>query len=187
MSRGPEKLPSHAVVVSSLPTAGLAFTLVADERERVAIADFCEVETVDMLEADLEVSRWRGDGVRVRGRLRASLQQRCVVTLEPVAQAIDEPVERKLLWPDSRLTLPPHDEGGELVVDAEGDDPPEMIDGEKIDLWAIILETLVLAIDPWPRAPGAELAATGDDADGAAARPSPFAALERLKQTKKDD
>jgi hypothetical protein len=52
--------------------------------------------------------------------------------------------------------------------------------GPTLDLGPIVMEHFVLAIDPYPRAPGAELP---DGGEGAADSPdSPFAVLARLKE-----
>jgi hypothetical protein len=62
-------------------------------------------------------------------------------------------------------------------------DPPDPIIGGVIDLGQVVAEQLVLALDPFPRAPGA---AFDSPADAPAAEgtptPGPFAALAALRQ-----
>jgi hypothetical protein len=106
----------------------------------------------------------------------ADIVQNCVVSLEPVEQAIDEPVSVRF--------APERDEvvgrGGEIEVDLDADDPPEPLLGSSIDLGALAEEYFVLAIDPYPHAPGAEIPA--ESAGGRYAEPeSPFAALAALR------
>jgi uncharacterized metal-binding protein YceD (DUF177 family) len=62
-----------------------------------------------------------------------------------------------------------------------------MFEGDSIDVWPFVLEMLMLAIDPFPRAPGAELPGAEADAPEAAdsAGDSPFAVLRGLKQQDK--
>ena len=49
--------------------------------------------------------------------------------------------------------------GAEVVIDPDAPDPPEILDGPTIDVGAMAEENFVLAIDPYPRAPGAALPA----------------------------
>ena len=70
--------------------------------------------------------------------------------------------------------------GAEIFVDLEGDDVPDHFEGTEADLSDLIVETLSLAIDPYPRAAGEsieDLGIAGDDP----AEDSPFARLRALK------
>ena len=81
--------------------------LVADEAERQAIATRLGLDSLKQLQAHVVLDR-DGDRIRATGRIAASLDQRCVVTGDPVAAHIDEPFEiafvaeprpyRLLLW-----------------------------------------------------------------------------------------
>ena len=115
--------------------------------------------------------------------MRARVVQPCVVTLEDVAQELAEPF--------SRLYLPGAPEPDLADIDpSEDDDPPEPL-GHRIDPGEVAAEIAALAIDPYPRAPGATFAAPALGPDGAeeedgAARP--FAALAALRERlDKDD
>ena len=70
---------------------------------------------------------------------------------------------------------------GEIIVVADADDAPEPIEGGIIDLGEAVAQQLALALDPYPRAPGAAiLPEIGVNAGAAVARspePGPFAAL----------
>ena len=64
-----------------------------------------------------------------------------------------------------------------------------MTDG-LLDLARLIADSLALALDPYPRAPGASLDSLETDGDGQGdgpARPAPFAALAALKRGSDDD
>jgi uncharacterized metal-binding protein YceD (DUF177 family) len=76
----------------------------------------------------------------------------------------------------------PQDDGGELTLDLEAPDPPDLLEGEEIDVEAYVVEHLALAIDPFPRKPGVEFEYMDKDA----AEVSPFAVLKNL-QTRKGD
>jgi hypothetical protein len=65
---------------------GERIDLVADEAERKLTADRLNLRSLDRLEAHATLER-KGEIVRARGRLKASLCQSCVVTDEPVEAA----------------------------------------------------------------------------------------------------
>lgn len=179
-----EKLPRFMVRVDTLPKNGFSVSLESTNAEREAIARHAEVLSVEQLHCTLKLSRWRSDGVRVEGDLMARVTQACVITLDPVEQRIDEPIAMTFLPEGSGLTTPRSGEAAELLLDPEGEDPPEIFSGNAIDVWSVALEALVLAIDPFPRAAGAELP-ENDQEDELVAEKSPFAALEQLKAVKK--
>lgn len=175
--------PRFELVVATLPGSGFVATLRPDEAERAAIASTLGVTRFGMLEADLIVRRWRRDGAEVTGEVRARLEQPCVVSLEPVVQELEETVRATFLPAGSKGLAPRTPSELELVIDPEGDDPPEPFEGDSIDLWSIVMEWLALAVDPFPRSPEARLETgdTSDDAAEDAQERSPFAALARLK------
>lgn len=177
------KIPSFAVNVATLPSSGYVLSLRPNEHEREALAKAAGVTALHELEADIVLRRWRRDGVEIKGELRASVEQPCVVTLEPVIQQIREPLRATFLPEHSALAVPVERQDRELVLDPEGDDPPDTFEGDSIDVWPFILEMLMLALDPFPRAPGAEFAAAAEDAGEQAeiAEKSPFAVLRALK------
>ncbi len=139
---------SRPVLVATIRPDGEEVTLTATEPEQAALARRLGVERVSGLEAELRL-RPRGKGVvAVRGRLRARLGRLCVVSLEPLEEVIDE-----------RFAVIFHPEGtapGEVELDAEAEDE-EPYEGNTIDLGEQVAQTLALVMDPWPRAPGAEL------------------------------
>lgn len=173
---------SRAVTVSTLPTSGFPVSIDPTEAERAELADAHGLSSVDSFHADLELKRWRKDGVRLRGTIRAKIVQECIVTLEPVVSDLDIPVDSVFLPEDSPLKRPLDDDGA-LIVDPEGPDTPETFEGGTIDVGAIAEEFFELAIDPYPRAPGAELdeASSTDDDGGEDDGDNPFARLAALR------
>lgn len=176
------QIPSFEVNVTTLPGSGYHVTLRPGDKERAAIAEAAGITALPMLEADLVLKRWRRDGVEVTGELIARAEQPCVVTLEPVFQDIRQKLRTTFLPERSALAVPVHRQDRELVLDPEGDDPPETFEGDSIDLWPFVLEMLVLALDPFPRAPDAQLQTGPDEANEPEnAGKSPFAVLQALK------
>ena len=75
--------------------------------------------------------------------------------------------------------------GAEVVIDPGAPDPPELLEGPTIDIGELAEEYFVLAIDPYPRAPGAALPADVVD-DAESPKDSPFAALAKLAKGQTD-
>jgi uncharacterized metal-binding protein YceD (DUF177 family) len=122
--------------------------------------------------------------VEISGELRARIEQPCVVTLETVEQQILEDFRFTFLPEKSALAKPPSAADREIVLDPEGEDPPELFSGDSIDVWPIVFEALCLSIDPFPRKPGVEFPAAGAASPGSPEEEStsPFAALKALKR-----
>lgn len=175
------ELFNYRVNVGHLSAKPVTVTLEAEPKERLAMAERWGVVRVDSVSAVLELTRWKRDGVRIKGRVRAAIEQSCVVTLEPVASTIDEPVDALFVPEGSKLARIATDENGEMVFDAEGPDIPESFHGDTIDVGSVCEEFIVLAIDPYPRKEGAVLDPP-DDPPQTEDAPSPFAGLERWKQ-----
>lgn len=172
---------ARPVVVSVLPTAGYPVRIEANEAERAALAEAHGLLAVDAFVADLDVKRWRKDGVRIQGAVNARIVQECIVTLEPVPADLDIAIDAVFVPEGSRLARPLDDDGA-LIVDAEGPDIPEIFEGGEIDAGAVAEEFFELAIDPYPRAPGAELDEIDDENDdGDGGEENPFAKLAGLR------
>lgn len=180
MSRAEPPIFDAIVRIDKLPSAGRSVSVTADEPTRLAIAAAMKVTTVEHFEAELTVVPLRG-GLRAQGSLRARIVQPSVVTFEPVAQDIAETIDRVFL-PAAHVEN--HAPGAEVFVDLEDDDFPDHIDGPEVDLSALLLETLALAIDPYPRVAGENLDDLDVGQDGGVG--GPFAALARLKDSKND-
>jgi uncharacterized metal-binding protein YceD (DUF177 family) len=177
MSAAESPLFDAIVRIDRMPAAGRDLKVSLDEATRAALAVILKVSAVDSFEATLMVAPLRG-GLRAQGRLVADIVQPSVVTFEPVGQHIDEPIDRIFLPEDSAHKPTP---GSEVFVDLEDDDFPDHIDGPEVDLSALLIETLALAIEPYPRLPGEGLDSLGIDADKQAS--GPFAALQKLKKS----
>ena len=148
--------------------------LSADTDACAAIADRLGLLSLDRLDAHAVLSR-DGGKVRATGRLKASLEQSCVATGEPVPAHVDEPFEIIFL-PEPRAARP--DEEVELGA-AELD--TMFHDGSAIELGSAIVDSLALALDPYPRSAGAD-AALKEAGVLSEEEAGPFAALAALKE-----
>lgn len=173
---------AYPVTVSILPTGGFPVRVDANEDERAALAAAHGLLAVESFVAELEFKRWRRDGVRLRGTIRARIVQECIVTLEPVAADLDIPVDAVFL-PEGSPLRNPVDEDGAIIVDPEGPDSPETFEGGMIDAGEVCEEFFELAIDPYPRAPGARLDVekSAGNGDGEDTDDNPFARLAALR------
>ncbi|MEI9417180.1 YceD family protein [Mesorhizobium sp. Cs1321R2N1] len=152
--------------VARLPQKGLPVMIEADPAQRAALAEAHGLLSVEAYRAELLVTSWKRNGVKVSGRVEADITQACIVTLDPVQAHIDEPVEALLLPEDSKLGRQGFESAGEILLDADGPDSPETFSGDTIDVGALAEQFFGLAIDPYPRKPGASLGA-GDDTGSA--------------------
>lgn len=169
-------LHDATVRLDSMPTTGREIVVTPDHEERAAVAAQLEVTSVDALDVKLHAVRFRG-GIRVTGRLTAQVTQPSVVTMEPLTQSISEPVDRIFLPGGEKDYAGPAN--AEIFVDLEGDDMPDHFEGNEADLSDLIVETLALAIDLYPREAGASLTDTGFEPDKDES--SPFDVLKALK------
>ncbi|MCB8837504.1 DUF177 domain-containing protein [Aurantimonas sp. VKM B-3413] len=163
-----------------LPRAGFPIEFAAGEREREWLARQLGVLEVTELTVDLRAFPWRGDGVRIGGRIGAGILQKSVVSLEPVAQRIDEPFAQTFVPEGSKLARIAAPEEQELHIDPEGEDPPELFSGDRLDLGAYVAEAVALALDPYPRKAGERFGAVDTDPAPQEKEPSPFEVLAKL-------
>lgn len=170
------RLAEASVRLDSMPAGGRDVELVPDAAERAMLAQELGVSSVDRLEVKLHAVKFRG-GIRVTGRLAATVTQPSVVTLEPIAQDIAEPIDRVFLPGGEKDYAAAAN--AEIFVDLSGEDIPDHFEGNEADLTALIVETLALAVDLYPRGEGESLDALGLKPD--VEETSPFAALKALK------
>lgn len=160
----------------------LVFTAKPDER--AAISARLDLLGLDRLEAHLRAARW-GRGVEIAGTLVADVVQACVVTLDPVAEHLEEPVLARFENGEAGGTRA----GSGLVVDddlidPDAPDPPDPIppDG-RIPVGELLIQLLSVALDPYPRRDGASLETAlkeGGAAQGSADHP--FSGLAALRK-----
>lgn len=163
---------------SDVTPDGVSVQVVTTAEERVAIARFLRILEVRTLSADLLVRPWRGNGFAVSGTITADVVQACVLSLEPVPESVEEPVDMRFL-PADAMPGPAFDL--EVEIDPEAEDLPDPLTGDTLDLGAVVVEHLALGLDPYPRAAGAVFDTAGDEITPDDDRPSPFAALGKLK------
>lgn len=139
---------SRPVDITRLGDAESRHTIEAGPAERTALATRFGLVTLDSLRADLTIRRVHGGAaVRVKGGLVADVVQSCVVSLEPVRSRIEEPFDL-VYAPESAV-----EEVG-FGADTETEWPEPLPEG-PLDIGEAVAQQLSLALDPYPRAPGA--------------------------------
>ncbi|MFZ4808243.1 MAG: DUF177 domain-containing protein [Hyphomicrobiaceae bacterium] len=141
-----------------------------EERANLArLLDLAECQRLDVTYNLKPLSRGR---IRLKARIEADVVQRCVISLAPVPAHIDETIELEF-WPAEDI--------GDTTVEVDplGPPTPEPINHGAVDYGRVVYEEIAAALDPYPRAPGAELAPPRPEDEAAT---KPFAALARLKR-----
>ena len=161
------------VAVEEIADTGQQFDLVADETVRAAVAKAVGLRDLPRFEAHFDVTRRGAAGLHVTGKISATVGQNCVVTLEPLANEVEETVD--LLFEPSS-TAPEMERQGEPRPHDVKLDAPEPLIGGVVDLGVLATEFLILGLDPYPRKPGAVFETAHDGKpDG-----GPFDVLARL-------
>lgn len=173
---------SYLVKVGHISANPITVTLSADARERTGLAALWQVRSVENLAAELQISRWKKDGIRIRGDVKADLVQDCIVTLEPVPQHIEEQIDQIFIPEGSKLARIAVEGNGEMVLDPEGPDLPELFQGDQIDAGTVVAEFAALAIDPYPRKDGVDFRDHIEDDGAQDKRPSAFSVLKDWKK-----
>ncbi len=144
----------------------------ADEPARARVAALLDLPSLSRLVAEATVRPWL-DGAEVHARWSADLRQTCSVSAEPFHNPLAGEFTVRAVPADSRAAPSPE---SEVSVDPDAEDPPDVLEGETLDVAGYVVEHLALALDPFARAPGAEWTPPSEPAE-----PSPFAKLAALK------
>jgi uncharacterized metal-binding protein YceD (DUF177 family) len=170
---------SRPVRIDQISSKGTDMTITASPDERKALADRFDLVEISALEAVVTLKAIAGGSmVRLSASIKARLVQTCVVTLEP----IDAEVDTRFSMTFGGGT---EDDGGEIDLSIDDEDPPEPIIDGAIDVGEAIAEHLALAIDPFPRKPGTAYVGVEIEAPEPETKPNPFAALARFHEKKR--
>lgn len=143
---------------------GASLTVEANLVERAAIAVRLMIPAVPMLRCVYQVRRIEAGILAADGVLEAEAEQICVLSLDPFVQWIKESFTIHF--------VPAGEEDKEPEPDAVDQIPYAT---SAIDLGEAAIEQLALALDPYPRKPGAALPVELEAPSG------PFAALSQIK------
>jgi uncharacterized metal-binding protein YceD (DUF177 family) len=141
---------SRPVALDTLGEQPRRLAIAADADECAALARRFALVAIARLDADAVLVR-TGEAVRARGTIGAEVTQSCVATGAPVPATLDAPFD--IVFRHAGESAP----DAEIELD-EDDLDVVFFEGGAIDLGEAAAETLALALDPYPRAPGADAA-----------------------------
>jgi hypothetical protein len=153
---------TRLIGLSKIDRTGVDIVVRATSEECAALAARMAVPAIGSLECFYRLTA-EGNGATIfaRGRLRAQVTRVCVISAEDFETSIDDEFEIRFV------------PAGTETDDPDPDLPDEIpYQGDTIDLGQAAAEQLGLALDPYPRMPGAALPDTADDQTI-----SPFSAL----------
>lgn len=134
---------SKIVPVETIPPDGRQIVIEAGDDARAEIARRLQIPAVTRLRGVFDLKPYAG-GVDVALRLDAALQRECVVSLETFEELLRE---------DFTLRFQ-HADASESEIEVH-ENSPEPLDAETLDLGDILVQQAALAMDPYPRKPGA--------------------------------
>jgi hypothetical protein len=169
---------SRLVAVDRIAPGGLTEHIVATDGERKALATRFDVVAIGELTGLLRLEPWRRGGVKITGRVDAIIVQTCVVTLDPFEVAVRDEISRYFAGRNA-----PGPAAAVLSVESLEEDAQEVVTGASIDIGEVLAEALGLAIDPYPRKPGAKFESGDDSGQESGSDAGPFAALVKIKAT----
>lgn len=163
---------SAPIRLGELKRGPVSLALRPDEGVRARIAESLGLVSLGALEAEVVAKAWL-DGAELNGRWSATVIQTCGLSLDDFDLDLRGRFTVRCVPPDSSQALPPQ---AEIEIDLDAEDPPDVLDGDMIDVGAYVVEHLALELDPFPRKPGAAFEAPPEPPIE-----HPFAALTKLK------
>jgi len=153
------------------------FDEVPDQETRAALADVLDARSVSKMRFAGVLAPVGDAGWRLDATLGASVVQTCVATLAPVKARVDQKVTRLFLPAEGTVVA-------EIDIDPEDEEEIEDLPRE-LDLGAVALEELALALPAYPRAGGGDIEGAFAGPPGAQASDlepeKPFAKLAILR------
>lgn len=150
------------------------YHLSASETQRAALAKRFDLPGICRLDGHFRLKHERGGVILAALTMHADITQICVVTLEPFDERLEEETTLRFVPAAMARSAAVEGEEEEEDITPESFDSPDEIfyEHDQIDLGAALSEQLALALNPYPRKPGATLpdAATDETAN-------PFAVL----------
>lgn len=137
---------SRKVFLNQIQKKPFLTEIEADEKEKKALSKRFFLSAIPLLSCFYKLSYFHGGHIRVEGKLKATVIQNCVLSLEDFSVDIKEDFEL--------LLVPAHQLGKEL----EALEDPDVIayEGDRIDIGEITAQQLALLLDPYPHKPGAD-------------------------------
>lgn len=160
------RLPFSDVLRVNEIGAGVTRRLVPDETTLGRIIKALDLASLKTFESEISVTPAHMGWI-LSGRVKAEAEQVCGITLEPLPVTVDESFTVALIEQSEAVS--------EVEVTLE-DESPDVIEDGRIDLGQYAVEQFALALDPFPRKPGATFVPPAEPAEI-----SPFAVLKQMR------
>ncbi len=184
---------SHFIESERVSEKPWVIELVLGDEAKPALVKRLGLHGIDNMKAELRLQRQQVNKViHITGRITANLQQKCVVSMEPVEEHVEDEFEAWYAEPNQAVSFTKArrermsaKEQEEQPILEEFDDPEPVIDG-KIDLGELVTQYLSLALNPYPRAEGVDYKAEASlEVAEEGTYDNPFAALKDWKEREK--
>lgn len=141
MAEFSRQIPIEAITLEKHESV---FDAAADERR--ALAARFGLDAVEELTGRAVLRRLDKERIRLEAQFRAAIVQLSVVSLDPIRQEI------KVSFGQDYLLSGPvaEDVDDSESIDLEGEDPPEPVQDDTIDVGEAVAQRLALALDPYP-------------------------------------
>lgn len=188
---------SHIIDVRKLEEEPLDVQVKATEQECRDVANRLQVVSIESAEISAKIIRETGTHVFcVKGVIKATLTQNCVVSLEPVSESVEDVFEAWFADDKDVVSLEKVRRErqnqfveSEMPISDEHDDPEPLMDGH-IDIGELATQQLALAINPYPRASDAVFEGSSEEdverKETSSGARNPFAALKSWKAKREE-
>lgn len=191
----PEPEWSVLVDAQSVTSNPQKMRISAPDDVRKALCVRLDLAVISSLSADVTLHREKGNVIHVNGLMKANVTQHCVVTMDPVQTQIEQTFEGWYADQDRIIMLAKarHERLGRLtdseipILDERED--PEPLSNGMIDIGELVVQSLSLELDGFPRRRGleeTEIVEVSVGPDEASLRRNPFEALKNWKKSKSE-
>lgn len=184
---------SHHISSEDVDVKPMKVSISVPKDSITALCNRLDLHSIESLDVDYVLARNSVSKViHVKGKIKAGLHQKCVVSMEPVAETIDDSFEAWFAEPSNAVSFTKVkrdrmniQEQSEQPMLGEHDDPEEIVDG-NIDIGELAIQHLSLSLSPYPRSEDTSY----DNKDEALSEEegmynNPFAALKDWKSAEK--
>ncbi len=172
---------SLIVNVADIDAEPREYRLTGQAPELLQLVDRFKIVSLENLEAHVTVKKMsEPKAIHISGTVNSRLVQQCGVTLQDVPENIDEPFELLLVSPETAAAF----DEDELYADPEAPDY-DAFEGDSVPLGEIVVQTVAVMMNPYPRAPGAEVKPIAGEGvtvnEDPLEKPNPFEVLSKLR------
>ncbi len=167
---------SRVLDVKAVGNAVKEHNLIAKPQERKALEKRLGVFNISLFQILYTVEQIPNKSFKISAKIKAELNRECVVTSKPVKEKINEEIHI-ILRPKNPGQKPENDVDLS-TVSTQVEEEMEIPSNGKIDMGEVFTQYFALALNPYPRAKGAEFSQKESDHSP---KSNPFDVLKDLK------